>query len=369
MATRRLRVLVNAIHARAGGGLTYLRYLLPLLAAETNLEIHIVPHPSKQEFFASLSPALAVHPMTMPSGWMPLLLWEQFVFPLQARRIGYDVVLSPANFGPLAIRRQVVVIQNALTVGARERRLAKKLYWWLLQLMTLLSLVIMRQAIAVSHYAAETARFRLLPHAAPSIVHHGVDAAFVPDAITRQDFLLAVGDLYVQKNLHNLIEALALVRLRHPSIRLRIAGEAIDGDYAARLRRLVAERGLDRCVEFLGRRPVDELVALYRTCAVFVFPSTEESFGMPLVEAMACGAPIVASMSAATPEIAGDAALLCDAESPEELARSILAVLDDPALRDDLQRRALARARNFSWQACATQTAAILRAAAGHRAA
>jgi glycosyltransferase involved in cell wall biosynthesis len=364
MAARPLRILVNAIHARSGGGLTYLRHLLPLLAADADLEIHVVPHPAKAAFFASLSPALAVHPLAMPAGWLQLLVWEQLVLPLSARRIGYDVVLSPANFGPLAIRRQVIVIQNALTVGARERRLAKKLYWAVLRLMTLLSLAIVRQAIAVSRYAAATARFRLPRQADPVIIHHGVDAAFVPGTQARGDFLLAVADLYVQKNLHGLIEALALVRQRRPAIRLRIAGEAIDGDYAARLQTLVAERDLGTAVELLGRRTSEELITLYQSCAVFVFPSTEESFGMPLVEAMACGAPIVASMSAATPEIAGDAALLCDAEAPEDLAGSILAVLDDSALREDLQRRALARARDFSWQDCARRTAAVLRAAA-----
>jgi glycosyltransferase involved in cell wall biosynthesis len=363
MAAQRPRVLVNAIHARAGGGLTYLRHLLPLLAAE-GLEVVVVPHPSQDAVFASL-PAVAMHRLTMPSGWLRLLLWEQFVLPRHARRIGCDVVLSPANFGPLAIRRQVIVIQNALSVGALDRRLAKKLYWAALRLVTLLSLALVRQAIAVSRYAADTARCRLLPQAEPVIVHHGVDAAFVPGTAPREDFLLAVGDLYVQKNLHGLLEALPLVRVRRRSIRLGIAGEAIDGDYAARLSRLVAERGLGDCVEFLGRRTKDELITLYQRCAIFVFPSTEESFGMPLVEAMACGAPVVASRSAATPEIAGDAALLCDAESPESLADAILAVLDDANLRTDLQRRALDRARDFSWQECARKTAAVLRAAVG----
>jgi glycosyltransferase involved in cell wall biosynthesis len=365
MAPRRLRILVNAIHARSGGGLTYLRHLLPLLTAEADLELHIVPHPTKVDDFVALSPSLAVHRLPMPMGWLRLLLWEQFSFPRQARHIGYDVVLSPANFGPLAIRRQVIVLQNVLTVGGRERRIAKKLYWAALRLMTLLSLAVVRRAIAVSHYVAETARFRWLPQARPTIVHHGVDAAFVPGVQARQNFLLAVGDLYVQKNLHGLIEALPLVRQRRPDIRLCIAGDAIDGDYAARLRDLVADRDLAECVEFLGRRPTEELIALYQSCAIFVFPSTEESFGMPLVEAMACAAPIVASMSGATPEIAGDAALLCDAEAPEALARAISAVLDDANSREDLQRRALDRARDFSWQECARKTAAVLRAAVG----
>jgi glycosyltransferase involved in cell wall biosynthesis len=126
---------------------------------------------------------------------------------------------------------------------------------------------------------------------------------------------------------------------------------------------LAARLGLDETVRFLGRCPPDRLVELYRSCAVFVFPSLEESFGMPLVEAMACGAPVVASRSGATPEIAGEAALLCDAADPQALADAIGRVLDDPELRGALRRRALARAQAFSWDDCARRTAAVLRQA------
>jgi glycosyltransferase involved in cell wall biosynthesis len=145
---------------------------------------------------------------------------------------------------------------------------------------------------------------------------------------------------------------------------LRIAGEAIDVDYAEELRCLIATLGLGDAVAFIGRCERAALIELYQGCTVFVFPSTEESFGMPLVEAMACGAPVVASMSAATPEIAGGAALLCDPASPNALADAISRVLDDAALRQALRRQSLDRARAFSWPDCARRTAAVLRDAA-----
>jgi len=183
----------------------------------------------------------------------------------------------------------------------------------------------------------------------------------------RENFLLAVGDLYIQKNLHSLIEALALVRRQHPAIALRLAGAEIDADYAAALHRLVRERDLCDAVIFLGRRETAEIVELYRRCAVFVFPSTAESFGMPLVEAMACGAPIIASNTTAIPEIAGDAALLCDPTDPRDIAAEILRLLDDPTLRQSLSARAILRAKTFSWSDCARRTAAVLREAAASR--
>jgi glycosyltransferase involved in cell wall biosynthesis len=368
MAPGRHRILVNAVHARAGGGVTYLRNLLPLLAAEADLDVHLIPHPSQADAFAALSPELTVHHIAMPAGWLPLLLWEQAILPLLAWRIGYDVILSPANFGPLLLPAQVIVVQNAIAVGAQERRFGKKLYWASLRAMTALSLLVVRRAIAVSQYVAETTPARLR-HAAPVVVHHGVAAMFSPPPTgdAREDFLLVVGDLYVQKNLHTLIEALALVHREYPAIVLRIAGTEIDADYAAALHRLVRKRGLGDAIVFLGRRDNAEIVELYRRCVTFVFPSTIESFGMPLVEAMACGAPVVASNTTAMPEIAGGAALLCDPAEPRDIAAAILRVLGDPALRQSLSERALLRAKAFSWVDCARRTATVLREAAAGR--
>ena len=368
MTIPRRRILVNAIHARAGGGITYLRHLLPLLAAEDDLEIHLIPHTSQADAFTALAPAVHVHRVAMPKGWLALVLWEQTVLPFLAWRIGYDAVLSPANFGPLILPAQVIVVRNAVTVGAREKRTGKRLYWATLRVMTALSLLVARRAIAVSQFAAETMATPF-SGAMPVIIHHGVDAIFSPPPHhgAREDFLLAVGDLYIQKNLHNLIEAVALMRRQRPATVLRIAGAEIDADYAGRLRRLVVAHDLSEAVVFLGRRDAAELVELYRSCAVFVFPSTIETFGQSLVEAMACGAAVVASGTAAMPEIAGGAALLFDPDKPSDIAEKILKVLDDTALRQSLRARALSRAKTFTWTECARRTAAVLRESAAGR--
>jgi glycosyltransferase involved in cell wall biosynthesis len=368
LPVQRHRILVNAVHARAGGGITYLRNLLPLLAAEDDLQIHLIPHPSQADTFAALSPLIRIHRLRMPRRWLSLLLWEQFILPFLARRIGHDLVFSPANFGPILIPAQVVVIQNAVSAGATEHRLGKKFYWAALRLITVLSLLITRRAIAVSQYVADSSAASS-QSPAPIVIHHGVDTMFSPASTvgSGDGFLLAVGDLYIQKNLHNLIEALSIVRRRHPKTVLRIAGGEVDTDYAARLKRLVVTRELGDAVIFLGRRHGSELVELYRGCAAFVFPSTIESFGMPLVEAMACGAPVIASATSAIPEIAGGAALLCNPQDPCDIAEKIVRVLDDAVLRQELRDRGRVRARAFSWHDCARRTAEVLRDAAAKK--
>src|SRR5262249_33785100 len=197
----------------------------------------------------------------------------------------------------LLVSEQVLVLQNALGVGTLERRWRKRLYWTALALMTRFSLRRARRAIAVSRYVAASAGAR-----ATTIVPHGVDETFAPGpARADAPFLLAVGDLYIQKNLHALLDAFQLVAPTQPNLELRIAGTAIDADYAARLTRQAQQLGLADRVRFLGRVPQAELIELYRSCTIFVFPSLEESFGMPLLEAMACGAPIIAADRAAMP--------------------------------------------------------------------
>lgn len=333
-----MRLLVNAIHAKAGGGVTYLLNLLPRF---DGFEIHVLMSPA-QSALEPLSACATLHRVELPSALPALMLWEQVRVPALFRRIGADVLLSPANYGPLAVGRQVLVMQNALSVGRIESRLRQRLYWHALSGMTRLSRAAAKGAIAVSSYVARETGGVVIPH--------GVDPIFSPDpAARRQDFVLAVSDLYVQKNL----EALFAAEL---PVRILVAGGEPDPGYAAALKRRAPAN-----VTFLGRVPQADLVGLYRHCAVFVFPSKVESFGMPLLEAMACGAPVAVARAAAMPEIAGEAALYFDPADPTDLRRAVLALLEDASLRSSLGAEAAARAREFTWEKTAARTAEVLR--------
>ncbi len=363
---RPVRVLVNALHARTGGGLTYLTNLLPGLAADPGLEVHLGLHADQEESgLESLDGRLHVHLFRFPSGFTRRLLWEQAVLPFAARRIGAEVVFSPANFGPLLAPRPVVLLRNALDVGRTETRPLKRLYWGVLAAMTWASLLRAPRALAVSAYAARSLSARLPEsvRARISVVHHGVAPSFSPPApgARREGFLLAVGDIYIQKNLHGLLLALDRLRGDHPDIHLKIAGRPVDPDYARRIDAIIAERRLGDRVELLGHVPPDGLVDLYRRCALFVFPSLVETFGNPLVEAMACGAPIVSAGTAAMPEVLGDAGLFFDPGDPGQMAAQIARALGDEGLRQRLSAKAVARARRFSWPETARRTADILK--------
>ena len=180
----------------------------------------------------------------------------------------------------------------------------------------------------------------------------------------REKFLLAVSDLYVQKNFKNLLSAMARLTPDHPDLTLKIAGRPIDEDYFAELKQVVAEEGLEGKVEFLGGVPPRELAELYRRCGVFVFPSTVETFGNPLVEAMASGAPMACSNTAAMPEVVGDAAEFLSPEDVGNMASAIDHLLKNAKLRRELSLKGVKRAKAFSWQRTAEKTLAVIKDAA-----
>ena len=366
----KIRVLVNGIHAKSGGGVTYLRNILPILAEDDDLEIHLVLHRDQFELYGSLSEKVRVHPLEFDNRFFPTLVWEQLALPVRARSMSVDVTFSPANYGPLFAPNRVIVLSNSLAVFGRETRFSRRLYWIGLALMTGLSLLTSTKAIAVSEYAGKALTFgfgnRLRNRV--TIVHHGVDPVFSPDdTVDREPHLLAVSDIYIQKNIHTLIEAMATVHRRRPEIKLKIAGRSIDAGYMGELQERIAELDLAGVVEFLGEKRTGELLDLYRRCLVFVFPSTVETFGIPLVEAMACGAPIACSNTAAMPEIVGDAAEFFSPLDAGEMASRILAIADDPARRREMALRARKQAAGYSWSRAASETADVIKNAGGGR--
>jgi len=358
----RLRVAVDAVHSKTGGGLTYLRNVLPLLAAEPDLELHLFAPADIAELLAPLDPRIQRHLVAPWRGRLPEALWEQLCLPPLLRAARIDVTFAPANFAPIAAPRPVVLLRNALGVIGRERRPTLMAYWAVLAVATWASLLRCRRAIAVSDYARRTIAGPLRGRV--TVVPHGVSGVFGPGAEAREPFLLAVADLYTQKNLHTLIDAFAALRAARPGLELRIAGRRVDEDYARSLERQVERLGLTESVRFIGVVAPEALAALYRRCAVFVFPSTVETFGNPLVEAMACGAAVACAHAAAMPEVLDDAGVYFDPDDASDMARAIAELMDDEDLRRRCAERGVARAKTFSWAAAARSTAQVLRAVA-----
>ncbi|MBM4466142.1 MAG: glycosyltransferase family 4 protein [Chloroflexi bacterium] len=187
------------------------------------------------------------------------------------------------------------------------------------------------------------------------------------------DYILFVGTLQPRKNLVRLIEAFANMQVgKHASgqvdanlqtcklanLRLVIAGKK--GWLYQEIFRLVEELGLEGKVVFTDYVPEGNLPALMSGARLFVFPSLYEGFGLPVLEAMACGIPVVCSNTSSLPEVAGDAAVLVDPLDVEGLAVAMERVLGDEELRAELIRRGFEQARKFSWETCARETLDVL---------
>jgi glycosyltransferase involved in cell wall biosynthesis len=176
-------------------------------------------------------------------------------------------------------------------------------------------------------------------------------------------YLLHVGAITPRRNIPRLLEAFARVRAGAGDLALVLAGPVEEP--AEPLEPALARLGLEGAVRRLGYVPPDDLPALYSGALAVVYPSLYEGFGLPVVEAMACGVPVLAASTSCFPEVAGDAALLVDPEDTAALEAGLRAIAGDAGLRERLASAGRARAARFTWEATARATLEVYRQAVG----
>nr|HID14459.1 glycosyltransferase family 1 protein [Anaerolineae bacterium] len=298
------------------------------------------------------------------------VLWEQFVQPWALHRIGADLVHGPAFVGPLLAPCPVVITVHDLSFIRFPTlfRPANRLY---LTVLTRLSARRARRLIAVSaHTGAEITRLLGIAPERIDVVSHGVDPAFRPlpaeeVAAFRQRrglperFVLCVGTLEPRKNQTRLVEAFA--RIHDSQVKLVLVGGK--GWFYDELFARVEALGLSGEVIFPGYVMNDELPLWYNAAMVLAYPSLYEGFGLPVLEAQACGTPVLISNVSSLSEAAGDAALMVDSCDVEALAAGLNRLLTDEVLRHELRERGLAHASRFTWLHTAQETARVYRRA------
>jgi glycosyltransferase involved in cell wall biosynthesis len=307
----------------------------------------------------------------LPAGSLQATLWklwfDQWACLRSARRGGPMLFHGMDGFLPYALRRRDRCVVTVHDLGwqvhpdlynRRLRLMYGALFPWALRRAD--------RFIAVSRYTADDLIRRAGVAAARiDVVYHGLDAVFTTGDIVappagETPYLLAVGGVSPRKNTRRLIEAFARWRGRGgrgADHRLLITGTSLDEDF-------MQNGAPPDGVSLLGYVDKAELPRLYAGAAAFVYPGIYEGFGLPIIEAMACGAPVVTSSTGAAPEIAGDAALIVD---PFDVA-SLEAGLERATLPDEaLRLRALGRerARAFRWETAAQATLAVYRRAVG----
>jgi glycosyltransferase involved in cell wall biosynthesis len=284
--------------------------------------------------------------------------WEQVALPLRARRA--RALLCPANLAPLAFPRSVVVIHDAAPLRHPEWYSRAYSAWQRLVLPAIAGRA--QRVIAVSAFArAELVELLGLHADAIAVVPGGVDERFTPHAdpapaksahALERPYVLCVASQTARKNLAALVPAARA--LARDGVEVVVAG--------GHRPQFAREAGLDG-LRLLGHVDDALLPGLYAGAAAFALPSLYEGFGLPVLEAMACGTPVVAASAGALPDTCGGAALLAE-PGGEAFADALTALLRDRGERDRLRAAGLVRARSFSWAATAEAVDALLSAGA-----
>lgn len=281
-------------------------------------------------------------------------MWNTFYYPFHARR--FDLLISPTTHGSLVSGNQVITIHDLLSLRFKNISWHQRIYF-----KYVLPAMVSRARLIIT--VSETSRQDIIHYldCPPEKVHaiyngydhlHYTHATETGDLIARtyniKNYLLAVGPTYPHKNFETLIRAYGELdeptRQRHP---LAIAGGK--KKYLAFLKNFVREQKLEAYVQFLGYVPFEKMPALYREAVALVFPSLYEGFGIPLLEAMACGCPVLTSNISSMPEVCENAALYFDPLDKNDIASAIRRIVSDQPLRAELQEKGLMQSKKFSW--------------------
>jgi glycosyltransferase involved in cell wall biosynthesis len=302
-------------------------------------------------------------------------IYEQLWLPLQIRGRRLSLWIGTSNTLPLfAPCRTVLIVQSMQYVAFPEA------YGWIrrMYLNTLLRLSLRRaDAVVVfseatknqiaRRFAIGEEKIRVIPHACRFLDDQTVASPDEERTVlekTGGPYVLSVSAFYGYKNLYRLIEAYA--RLDRPlTHKLILAGAPTKRITIDDIRAKAREHGVSEDVICLGRVSDDELRTLYRHATLMAMPSLEETFGLPVLEAMSLGCPVVTSNCSSMPEIGGDAAVLVDPHDVESVASGLRRVLADADLRRDMSERGMRRARSFTQERFCNQLMDVIQTAAG----
>jgi glycosyltransferase involved in cell wall biosynthesis len=299
------------------------------------------------------------------------IAWEQSLLPFLLHQQRANLVHGLVNVLPLATNTPAIVTVHDLSFLRMPDKFQQAKRWYLTQLCRA-SVNKARHIIAVSRQTADDlCHFWGIDQNKISVIHNGVSAEFTPAPADRVEhfrrrhalparFFLYLGTLEPRKNLPLLIRAYARWRAEttaaNREIRLVIAGGK--GWFYDQIFALVTQLHLEEAILFPGYVPTDELPEWYRAAEVFIYPSLFEGFGLPVLEAMACGTPVICSDTGSLVEVVGESALTFPATDESALV-TLLHQIDDSILRQELRRTGLARAQQFSWRQTALATLAL----------
>jgi glycosyltransferase involved in cell wall biosynthesis len=366
--------ILSEIAGESSGTETYLLGFLRALrgVSEGQHEFFLFVNTGNKAFYQEVVPGFKQVQFPFSSHCKPLRVLSQLsLIPFRARRLNLDVINFLGTTGAFGVGCATVQhvktlhhIQHPDTVAPGSAFFRRAM---MAPSARAADIVIANtqstREVIVQYFLIDPDRILVVPEAVDHAIFRPASpgdqylATLMKYKIDRP-YLLFVSSLWPYKNVHGLIEAYRVLlencKINHDLV---IVGGITWGDYKERLARLVENYGLGERVRFLGHiRDRSEVRDLYVGSDIYIYPSYAETFGLTLLEAMACGTPVVASNRTSIPEVAGDAAVLVNPDDWEGMAEAMWSVLSDDEKRDSLIAKGLARAREFTWERTARET-------------
>ncbi|MFZ3073452.1 MAG: glycosyltransferase family 1 protein [Thermodesulfobacteriota bacterium] len=377
-----MRIGINALYllpGRVGGTEIYIRNLVrELVKRDLENEYVIFVNRESAGVFNGIAPSAEIVDCPVRASSRPLrILYEQFILPFQAKRRRLDILFSAGMAAPFICPvPSIVVVYDLQHVNQPEN--FPFLYRFFLNAIVYLSAKTSDAVVVISGRVKEdVVKHYGIPHERVHVVYIGMD----PDFFSRVDSekILAIRKKYSlperfifypasslpHKNHKRLLDALKILKDAGEDVKLLLTGAR---DYGCgEIEKKIKELGLEKDVIFLGWLPCEDIPAIYSASEALVYPSLHEGFGMPIVEAMAAGTPVVCSGIEPLGEVASDAALFVDPYDPKKIADAVMTVLNHGAARENLIKKGLKRAKEFTWKKTAENTLKIFESFAMRR--
>lgn len=365
-----MRIGINALYllpGKVGGSEVYVRNLARWLPEVTRGETVVFVNRESTEVFRDAPGRLKVVRCAVRAESRPKrILYEQLVLPILAKRHGLDALVSAGMTGPfVSAVPNFTMIYDLQHVNQPEN--FGRLYLPFLRAIIYLSAKRSRAVLTLSEKSRQDIiKNYNIPPDRVSVTYLASD----PDLFFRRPaqeaeearkkyglperFVLYIASSLPHKNYERLLEAFKKAQADEPGLKLVLIG-ARDYGHGA-VKKKISSLGIEDRVIFLGWLPFEDIPRIYSAASLFVFPSLHEGFGIPVLEAMACGAPVVCSKIRPLDEVAGDAAHFVDPLDVNSIAEGMLDVLKDKGLRERLVASGLRRAASFSWRKTAADT-------------
>ena len=363
-----MKIFIDARTAHVGGINTYAANLLSALLAIDTKNEYFVLYDKRMGEKGLVRAREIIAPTMNQIVW---IVWNETSLPRLLNRLDIDVYHSVKQIGAIfsKIRKTVTIHDACFFLFPEGFGRADRSYW---RMMQKLAAVQYDFVLTVSKSSRDCLRSALsIPGDRIGVTYLGIDHAVYdksPVSAQAEDrvrskyslpesFIFWIGKMMKTKNVERLVEAFSISRRQNNSDCALVLGGRTSDSYAS-IVHTVRTQGMQigRDVYFTGPVDAEDLPVMYKLARAFVFPSTHEGFGIPPLEAMACGTPVITSTAYSLPEVLGDAALFCNADDQEKMAELIDEILCQPALRSDLIQKGYAQAARYTNEECARQT-------------